>query len=98
MRVSTGKQDNEVQLIDIEKYCKKHKSKLYENTVHFQDVVSGAKTHRPQYEAMKRAVEQGQIKVIIAYKIDRLGRRAIDLVDDTHICICKTSIGTTVNK
>lgn len=82
MRVSTGKQDNEVQAVDIEAYCKKHRLSLETKTIRFEDVISGAKSKRPQYEAMKRAVEQGQITMVIAYKLDRLGRRAIDLVDD----------------
>lgn len=80
-RVSTGKQDNAVQLINVKKYFTDNGLDL-PTAMHFEDVISGAKTHRPQYEKLKKAVERGEVKTVIAYKIDRLGRRAIDLVDD----------------
>ena len=79
LRVSTGKQDTEVQKQDIDKYCKENN--ILDYTI-YKDVVSGSSKKRPEYDRMKIEAKHGAIKKIIAYKIDRLGRRAIDLVDD----------------
>ena len=46
----------------------------YETPVEFSDKVSGAKFTRQGLDAMMQAVRAGQIKVILAYKLDRLGR------------------------
>ena len=79
-RVSTGRQDNKVQEIDIDRWIDENPTK--KTLVAYEDVVSGNKSFRPEYERMKAAVEAGEITTVVAYKIDRLGRRAIDLVDD----------------
>ena len=79
LRVSTGKQDTEVQKQDIDRYLSENDIAEFEI---FKDVVSGSSKKRPSYDRMKKRVESGAVTKIIAYKIDRLGRRAIDLVDD----------------
>lgn len=79
LRVSTGRQDVEVQRQHIDEYCTKNKIDSY--TI-YEDVISGASKKRPAYDKMKRAIEMGEIKKVISYKIDRFGRRAVDLVED----------------
>ena len=79
-RVSTGKQDNKVQEVDIDRWLDENPTDKI--LVAYEDVVSGNKIRRPEYERLKADVEAGEITTVVAYKIDRLGRRAIDLVDD----------------
>ena len=70
-----------------EKYCKDYaKMQLqlsddYEFVVYKDEGKSGAYKDRDQFQAMIEAVDRGEIKAIVCYKLDRLGRKLSDLTD-----------------
>ena len=47
----------------------------------YADVASGATSSRPQLDTMLTDLRAGQIKTIIVYKLDRLGRSLTNLLD-----------------
>ena len=38
------------------------------------EVISGNAAHRPQWEALKAAISEGQVTEVVAYRFDRLSR------------------------
>lgn len=80
-RVSTREQNLDLQVIALEKAgCEK----IYE------EVVSGAKSHRPILEAILKQLRDGDSLVI--WKLDRLGRSLKHLVELVHT-LMQSNIG-----
>jgi len=71
LRVSTDKQTTDSQAIELRDYCKR---RGWDDTREFSDTSSGAKFSRDGLDALMRAVRKGRIDIIVAYKLDRLGR------------------------
>lgn len=88
LRVSTAEQQ-ETGTIATQRHAigEYVKYKKYSTPVHYEDeAVSGSKAfyERPQGSALWKAIEAREIDLLIAYKLDRLGRRikyVIDFVD-----------------
>jgi DNA invertase Pin-like site-specific DNA recombinase len=51
-----------------------------EVAAHFQDVLSGARTDRPEYVRMLAAATAGDVEIVYVWKYDRLGRDAEELL------------------
>jgi len=63
--------------------CEKFASqKSFDIAAVFQDDVSGAKpvASRPEGKLLQRAIDSGQVKVVIVFQIDRLSRDIVDLL------------------
>jgi DNA invertase Pin-like site-specific DNA recombinase len=78
-RISTANQNIETQLREAQEYCRRNGVVNYKT---YADVgVSGMKDTRPQLDSMLRDLRAGQIRCILIYKLDRLGRSLPHLLD-----------------
>ena len=74
-RVSTGKQDNGNQLIQLREFAAKQG---WHVIAEYVDVVSGSgKKDRAQFDAMMLAASQRQFDVLLFWKLDRLSREGV---------------------
>ena len=71
VRVSTEKQDLQTQLSALKEYCNRVG---YEIAEEYQDVISGKTDKRPGFDRMLNDMRQGKFKIILVYKLDRIGR------------------------
>lgn len=71
MRVSTEEQTVENQRLKLLDWCQAHG---YSTVVEFVDVASGSKQSRTELDKMMVLVRSRQVKVVVVYKLDRLGR------------------------
>jgi putative DNA-invertase from lambdoid prophage Rac len=71
LRVSTDRQTTRSQAIELREYCKR---RGWKDVREFADTSSGAKFSRQGLDALMRDVRKGRVDVIVAYKLDRLGR------------------------
>lgn len=78
-RHSTKGQDNAVREKSIRDYCTKEAIKL--NEYHLDAGISGKRVSRPALDRLLNKVRTGQVKTIILYKLDRLGRSLANLLD-----------------
>jgi DNA invertase Pin-like site-specific DNA recombinase len=86
-RVSTAGQTVDNQLIELRKVAKANGW----NTVEYVDVISGATHSRPQLDLMLKAVMRGEIQMVAAWDISRLGRslqHLTGLLADIHAKQC----------
>ena len=70
-RVSTDKQNHDSQLQDLRGYCAR---RGWTNVEEISDTVSGTKSSRNGLDRLMAAVRRGNVDVVVAYKLDRLGR------------------------
>jgi len=77
VRVSTDNQDVTPQLKPCQDWCIAQ-GIPYEV---YPDVISGTKTSRPALDRMMSHVRAGVIQVVVCFKLDRLGRSVIHLVE-----------------
>ena len=79
-RVSTPQQSLEIQIDQIKKYCDYRKLEIMQL---YQDHASGKNTDRPGYTRMIEDLQSNPlgIEAIIIYKLDRIGRSLIDLIN-----------------
>lgn len=71
LRVSTGEQSFAAQERELRSYCRK---RGWKSIVVFSDKLSGKDGTRPGFEEMMQAARNGKVGVVVAYKLDRLGR------------------------
>lgn len=81
-RVSTSKQETEgygldSQLSKIADYANKHS--LIIDTV-YQEAFTGKTNDREQFNKLEQAVKNNQVKTLITYKLDRLGRSQLNVL------------------
>jgi DNA invertase Pin-like site-specific DNA recombinase len=76
-RVSTQEQTVEQQVKACIKYCEQQ-SWIYD--VFADEGVSGAKTSRPEFNKMLEGIRSGEYHAIVIWKLDRLGRSTIHLL------------------
>jgi DNA invertase Pin-like site-specific DNA recombinase len=75
-RVSTSKQDNENQLIQLRDFAGKQDG--WQIVAEYVDIVSGSgKKDRVQFDAMMLAASQRQFDILLFWKLDRLSREGI---------------------
>ena len=77
-RVSTEEQNTDLQLQELTEYTNYHKLIV---TGEYVDVMSGARDDRPALTNLLSDAEKGLFDAIIVWKIDRLGRSAIHLLN-----------------
>jgi DNA invertase Pin-like site-specific DNA recombinase len=85
-RVSTDKQSHDSQLAELRHYCANRGWSEPEEIV---DTISGIKNSRAGLDRLMAAVRRGKVKVVVCFKLDRLGRslsHLVQLVDEfaTH--------------
>ena len=77
IRVSTF--DQEKGLLSQEKaltdYCNNHG---FKNLIWYRDKISGAKTDRPAFNKMQKAIFSGKVDTVVVWKLDRLSRSLKD--------------------
>lgn len=77
-RVSTGRQDTEIQLAALRQYA--HRAG-YTVTDEYVDQASGKNTNRPAFREMMQDARKRRYKILLVWKLDRLGRSLKDLVN-----------------
>lgn len=85
LRVSTDKQAEEGFSIDAQRerllaYCTAQGWPVAESHIFIDAGFSGKTTDRPAYQAMLRAAESGEVRRIVAMKLDRLARNVRDFL------------------
>jgi DNA invertase Pin-like site-specific DNA recombinase len=75
-RVSTQDQTLESQKASCIKYCEHHEME-YEV---FEEKISGAKSSRPELDRMLQRVRANEFTCVVVWKLDRLGRSTIHLI------------------
>src|SRR4051794_36579943 len=71
LRVSTDRQTTDSQAIELREYCAR---RGWHNVREFADTASGAKFSRQGLDALMKEVRKGRLDMVVAYKLDRLGR------------------------
>ena len=76
-RVSTFEQTVEQQVYACQKWCKDNNLDF---VVFAEEGVSGAKVSRTKLDLMMQAVRRGEFKAVVVWKLDRLGRNTMHLL------------------
>lgn len=79
LRVSTSQQTVENQRLELEKYCERQGwvvAKVYEDSG-----ISGKSADRPALQEMLKDAAKGRFAVLVVWKIDRLARSVVDLLN-----------------
>ena len=79
-RVSTSNQTTDSQLEELRAYCER---RGWTDAQEFTDCISGGTTSRVGLDKLMGLVRRGRVAVVIAYKLDRLARSLIHLVQMT---------------
>jgi site-specific DNA recombinase len=96
LRVSTDKQADEGFSLDaqhakLEAYCLAQDWVICPDHIYVDAGISGKTTDRPQFQAMLQAAQAGQIKRIVAIKLDRMARNVksfLQIVEDLQAWDC----------
>jgi DNA invertase Pin-like site-specific DNA recombinase len=72
VRVSSKRQDHKSQLADLERWA----AAQSEPVEWFRDKASGKSMERPGWEKLQAAIERGEVRKIVVWRLDRLGRTA----------------------
>lgn len=75
-RVSTLDQDHAMQLTELRELAERRGWSITEYT----DEVSGARRRRPGLDRLRADLQAGRIHVVAVWRLDRLGRSALDLL------------------
>lgn len=79
LRISTKEQNVETQRQVVIQYCKRNEFEIQKE---YTDVgVSGIKDTRPELDALLQDMRHGKFRVVVVYKLDRLGRSLRHLID-----------------
>jgi len=81
IRVSTGKQDLNNQVIAIRKWLELQGETWDSVEYKFQDVETGAEDKRPQFQELWRLIREGRVKSIVVFEISRLSRKQRTLIN-----------------
>ncbi|MBU1051252.1 MAG: recombinase family protein [Nanoarchaeota archaeon] len=71
VRVSTGRQEIQNQLLQLREYCKKNNYKIFEEYI---DVISGKETSRPSYDKMFQDAHKRLFDLVLFWDISRFSR------------------------
>ena len=74
VRVSTGKQDAENQLLQLRPYCERSGYTIVQE---YMDVISGAEDNRPAFNQLFRDAHQRKFDVLVFWAVDRFSRSGI---------------------
>lgn len=78
VRVSTERQDYEMQITEMREFAARNKWDVIE----YSDKMSGAKASRPGLDRMMADARARKVDCVMVWKIDRMGRSLRDLVDN----------------
>jgi DNA invertase Pin-like site-specific DNA recombinase len=76
-RISTHEQKSDSQKAGITKWLKGNGIRL-EDVHWYEDIETGATTKRPAFEAMQKAVFNGEVDTLVVWKLDRISRNQKD--------------------
>ncbi len=76
-RVSTSHQELDHQIESCRKLCDLKGLEILDI---FQDIGSGRSFSRPNFQIMLHRIRDGHYGGVVAFKLDRLGRRALDMI------------------
>ena len=76
VRVSTIKQDHKSQMPDLERWAATHEGPVK----WFRDKFTGKTMERPGWESLEAQINAGKVSHLVCWKIDRLGRTAVELL------------------
>lgn len=76
-RISTNKQNLDIQEKICRKYCENQKFKVY---AVYKDIYSGAKDSRPSFDIMLDEMRKYKFNCIMVTKLDRIGRSLKHLI------------------
>jgi len=71
VRVSTDKQEVDNQLLQLREYCKKQDFEIIRE---YSEVVSGAKTSRPQFDLMFKEAHKKVFELVLFWDLSRFSR------------------------
>lgn len=77
-RVSTGRQDDEMQLAEMREFCERRK---WKPEIFGDHGFSGSKLNRPDLDRMMAACRRRKFDVVVVYRFDRFARSTKQLVD-----------------
>jgi DNA invertase Pin-like site-specific DNA recombinase len=77
-RVSTKEQSVDMQLNDLERYCRERKYEIYKI---YQDSISGTKDTRPGLAQMMNDAKKCKFDIVLVWRFDRFARSTKHLVD-----------------
>jgi len=105
VRVSTRSQNYDEQVDQIKKYCK---FKDHNLVFIYEDKASGRNTDREGFQSMLAALDPNvqNIEVVVAVKLDRIGRTLLDLINfsmwlkerKVNLVITQSNIDTTTSE
>lgn len=75
VRVSTKDQNEAGQRREIERWLKGHN---ITDATFYVDTSTGDNMDRPAFKSLQEAVFNGEVKTIVVYKVDRIGRKMIE--------------------
>ncbi len=78
-RVSTDRQTNENQMLDLQRYCASRGWQVVQEFV--DDGISGAKKNRPQLDQLMAFVRKGRCDCVLVWRYDRFARSGSHLVN-----------------
>jgi DNA invertase Pin-like site-specific DNA recombinase len=80
LRVSTGEQTTENQLLELMKVVQQSQWKVYK--IYEDAGISGAKGRdkRPEFDQMQKDAVRRKFNIVLAWSVDRLGRSVQDLI------------------
>lgn len=79
IRVSTGNQNLDSQISDIERWIKAQDPKELGEVLWFEDKFTGRTMDRPGWNKVIEQIDKGMIQRVVIWRMDRLGRMAGDL-------------------
>ena len=74
IRVSSYSLNEESQVKELTSYCQNHGY----DPVWYIDKATGTNLDRPAFDEMQSAIFNGEVKVVLVYKLDRLSRNLLD--------------------
>jgi len=74
IRVSTEKQEEENQLLQLKEYCKKSNYEIYKV---YTDKITGKSTSRKQFDLLFKEAHQKKFDILLVWKLDRFSRAGI---------------------
>jgi DNA invertase Pin-like site-specific DNA recombinase len=79
IRVSTSKQDSEMQRHSIDEHCRRNGITIYK--IYKDEGISGKHASRPGLDEMLMDMRNGKFDGIVIYSLSRLGRSLINLLE-----------------
>ena len=79
LRVSTSQQTTRSQKPDLERWLNAQDPDKLGKVVWYNDTATGKNMNRPGWQKLQKAVDTGQVKQLVVWRLDRLGRTASGL-------------------